>query len=350
MKIVVCHTRRYGGVTSFLLNLITNYEFTQEDILLLNQNIDEKILEQIKQITKCRVLLLTSRGMNTLSTRWLQAIQIIKLVKKYKPEKIIYADWHMILDGISVIANVKQVNFVHTYPTKQLPFYLREIINKFLRNVSIVTVSNSSKKIIEDNWLIDSNKISILYNYSNLSGNFIIPKLDNNDINIVTIAHCEDYKNPNLWLKTANMVTQHNSNIKFHWYGDGNLYEIYSKKTENDNNIFFHGYSDKISEILNSKTNIYFQCSSIESLGISILDAMNYSVPTVVANVGGMPELVINGKTGFIGTTEEEFYDYFLEIVSSKEQFESFSQSAKYNYEKNFSKSIWVKKIADILQ
>lgn len=28
MKIVVCHTRRYGGVTSFLLNLITNYEFT----------------------------------------------------------------------------------------------------------------------------------------------------------------------------------------------------------------------------------------------------------------------------------------------------------------------------------
>lgn len=349
MNIIVCHTKRYGGITSFLINVLKNYNFSNEDILLLDKNIQTNLLLKIRDITNCKIAFLTEVGVHTVIKRWFQTIQIFKLRQKNNVDRIIYIDWNLILDGLSMLIPIEQIDFVHTYPTKKLPVFMKPFINKIICKSSIVTVSKSSKKIIKENWLINPKKISVLYNYSSLPGNTKIHDLDYDNINIVTIAHCEIYKNPELWLKTAKLVTNINKNIKFHWYGDGTLYDKYSKETYDETNIFFHGYTEKVDEILREQADIYFQCSKMESLGISILDAMNYSLPTIVANNGGMPELVVNESTGFIGVTEQDFCKAILYIASDNRIHKSFSECANKLYNDNFSEKIWVEGLISIL-
>ena len=40
--------------------------------------------------------------------------------------------------------------------------------------------------------------------------------------------------------------------------------------------------------------------SGSESFGLSALEAMSCSVPVIASNAGGLPEVVVDGKTGFI--------------------------------------------------
>ncbi len=47
-------------------------------------------------------------------------------------------------------------------------------------------------------------------------------------------------------------------------------------------------------------TDIYLQPSYFESLGISILEAMSYSIPIIASNTGGIPDLVSDGENGYL--------------------------------------------------
>lgn len=49
-----------------------------------------------------------------------------------------------------------------------------------------------------------------------------------------------------------------------------------------------------------TETDVYVQTSSFESFGISILEAMDYGLPVITTGIGGIPDLVKDGKNGII--------------------------------------------------
>jgi len=63
--------------------------------------------------------------------------------------------------------------------------------------------------------------------------------------------------------------------------------------------IFFLGERKDVQKILNS-INIFVLSSIREGLPVSLLEAMACGKPVVVTNVGGIPEVVEDGETGFI--------------------------------------------------
>jgi len=65
------------------------------------------------------------------------------------------------------------------------------------------------------------------------------------------------------------------------------------------NDIRFLGKQEQISEIL-SITDLFLLPSATESFGLSALEAMACSVPVISTNAGGLPEININGKTGYL--------------------------------------------------
>jgi glycosyltransferase involved in cell wall biosynthesis len=67
------------------------------------------------------------------------------------------------------------------------------------------------------------------------------------------------------------------------------------------NVTIFTGYiePDKVDNYHNM-LDIYVAVSLAESFGVAVLEASSCSKPVVVSNVGGLPEVVENGKTGFI--------------------------------------------------
>ena len=62
----------------------------------------------------------------------------------------------------------------------------------------------------------------------------------------------------------------------------------------------FLGKQEQISEIL-SIADLFILPSETESFGLSALEAMACSVPLISSNAGGLPEINIEGKTGYMG-------------------------------------------------
>jgi len=62
--------------------------------------------------------------------------------------------------------------------------------------------------------------------------------------------------------------------------------------------IRFLGKLDVVEEVL-SVSDLFMMPSSEESFGLAALEAMACEVPVLSSNAGGMPELNIDGKTGF---------------------------------------------------
>jgi len=63
--------------------------------------------------------------------------------------------------------------------------------------------------------------------------------------------------------------------------------------------VRFLGKQDAVEEIL-SVSDLFLMPSESESFGLAALEAMACKVPVVATNVGGIPELIVNGVTGFM--------------------------------------------------
>ncbi len=72
------------------------------------------------------------------------------------------------------------------------------------------------------------------------------------------------------------------------------------------NEVRFLGKQEAVEEIL-SISDLFLMPSEVESFGLSALEAMACYVPTIASNTGGIPEIVLEGITGFmspVGDTE----------------------------------------------
>ncbi|MEM8892061.1 MAG: N-acetyl-alpha-D-glucosaminyl L-malate synthase BshA, partial [Bacteroidota bacterium] len=101
--------------------------------------------------------------------------------------------------------------------------------------------------------------------------------------------------------------------------------------------IVFLGNQNKVEEIY-SIGDIFLMPSASESFGLAALEAMACEVPVISSNAGGLPELVVDGKTGFtspIGNVEKMAADA-ISLLKDEAKWKEFSQAAK-NHAHNFT-------------
>lgn len=67
--------------------------------------------------------------------------------------------------------------------------------------------------------------------------------------------------------------------------------------------------------------------SALESFGLAALEAMAYGLPVVASEVGGLPELVEHGKTGFLAPVGDiqKMGEYAVELLTNEEKYQAFS-------------------------
>ncbi len=92
--------------------------------------------------------------------------------------------------------------------------------------------------------------------------------------------------------------------------------------------IRFLGKLDAVEEVL-SVADLFIMPSEKESFGLAALEAMACEVPVLSSDTGGIPELNINGKTGFMSKVGD--VDDMVEkamIILSPENHQTFRQNA----------------------
>lgn len=116
--------------------------------------------------------------------------------------------------------------------------------------------------------------------------------------------------------------------------------EVMLKKMANDLgvNVTFLGNRKDVPEIL-SVMDVFALASLYEGLPVSLLEAMAYSLPVVVTRVGGIPEVVINEKTGFMVEPKnvDQLSDKLKELLIDKQKRIDFGNEGYYRVKEKFS-------------
>ena len=85
-----------------------------------------------------------------------------------------------------------------------------------------------------------------------------------------------------------------------------------------------------------------------ENCPYSILETLAIGKPVIGSNMGGIPELVIDNKNGFIYTTVEELTDKMNILFEDKKLVEKFGKESKNLAKKNYDREVYYKKIEKI--
>ncbi len=171
---------------------------------------------------------------------------------------------------------------------------------------------------------------------------------------IGNIAEFTGFKDHKTWVKTvAVLVNQYQLQAKFILVGKGALEEeirTLVKELDLEDHIIFAGFRKDIPEIL-PDFDLFMFTSNNEPTGGVLLESYACKVPIVAANAGGIPEVVIDQKTGLLAEVgnPEDFADKVMQLLADKALQEKFKEKGYQYLIDNFTKDVIAKKMFDEL-
>lgn len=184
-------------------------------------------------------------------------------------------------------------------------------VEKFLARFTdkIITVSDALKQEVLEREGLSAKLLTTIYNGIEIEK--FVPetdiKLTRRSLNIPelgpvigTIARLAPQKGVSYFLKAASLLKEYQ--VNFLVVGDGPLREELEKEVNElglKNRVIFAGQRENIPEIL-AMLDIFALSSVTEGLPLTILEAMAAGKPVVATRVGGIPEAILEGKTGLV--------------------------------------------------
>ncbi len=104
-----------------------------------------------------------------------------------------------------------------------------------------------------------------------------------------------------------------------------------------EDRVAFLGKQESFVEIL-AATDVFLLPSEQESFGLAALEALSCGIPVVASNIGGIPEQVEHGTTGYMAPVGdvEGMAGHVLELVRDPERWRLFSRRARENVLEHF--------------
>jgi len=99
--------------------------------------------------------------------------------------------------------------------------------------------------------------------------------------------------------------------------------------------VRFLGKQEQVEEVL-SIADLFLMPSGSETFGLAALEAMSCSVPVISSNIGGLPEVNIDGETGYLCNLDDVdcMAEKAVEILSDKKLHEKMSKNSRKRAEK----------------
>ncbi len=148
--------------------------------------------------------------------------------------------------------------------------------------------------------------------------NKIKPNNSSKAICVAFFARLDTQKDPLSFIKIVDLlVKEFNacSNVKFSLAGDGDLFEeceMLIDKLGLKDRIKIEGWINDKKSYLES-IDILVQPSLWEAFGLNIVESAYFNIPCVASNIEGIPEVIINGNTGFL-CEPNNFYEFANKI------------------------------------
>ena len=163
----------------------------------------------------------------------------------------------------------------------------------------------------------------------------------------------------NIWGKTRELLTLNNvmkelPEITFYLAGDGSYSEkVIPYLIKNTNFVWLKNldYPNGVKKFL-SEIDIFVSLTGLEGLGQTIIESLLMKKPTIASNTGGVPELIIDNKTGLLVETGDEqvVIEKIRKLIDEPEFSNQIAETGYEFVKKEFSWKEIAKKFKDIIK
>ncbi len=202
--------------------------------------------------------------------------------------------------GIKVIVSRRDMGFWYSPANKLL---LR--LNRFFID-AVVANSRAVMEITRDAEWVEEDRLHVIYNgYKELDENLPIHSSDlSSELPlgkklVTVVANIRPIKRVTDLIDSAAILNR--ADIAYLIVGDGDtrMLEEYAETKGVSEQVFVLGQRDDVPNIL-SISDITILCSESEGFSNSIIEYMLAGKPVICTRAGGNPELVVDGKNGFL--------------------------------------------------
>ncbi len=120
-------------------------------------------------------------------------------------------------------------------------------------------------------------------------------------------------------------------NVKLLIIGEGPMKEEIETCISNNNlkeKVFMLGHREDV-HLLLPNLDIFCLSSRHEALGTSLLEAQSCGVPVLGSNVGGIPEALSDGQTGYLFDDFDDLEKKFNELLENREKLQEFKNNSR---------------------
>ena len=352
---------RLFGARVSLLTLVTNLDRTQFEPVVVCPKKGPLADELIKRGIKTEFIPIKSfRKGKYFPLIPLTVYKLIKLVKKENINLIhCNEDW---VNPYAVL--IKWFTKIPVITHMRLSITEKRIKNYLLKYADkIICVSNKSAEDFK-NWKYKEEKVVTIYNgidlnvyNENVKGDKVRKEfnLSENDILITHIALISPRKMQNITINSAKIVLNKYPNCKFLLVGEHSKRDIeYMNELKQmvkgyEDKIIFTGFRKDIPEIC-AASDINLLISTDEGFGRVILEAGAMGVPTIGTNIGGIPEVIEDNKTGLLipPNNSEELTKAIIKLIENPSLRKQLGKNAKERVKTKFSIEIHTHQIQNL--
>lgn len=216
---------------------------------------------------------------------------------------------------------------------------------------AVVAISKDTITEFRKSNAISASKAHVIYNGTDttVSRNILADRssikkqfgISDSDIVIGSVGRLCPEKDFITLINAYKFIVLRYPNTKLLIVGGGKLQAelaMYCSQNGIDNKVIFTGFRNNIHELLEI-IDIFVLSSISEGMPLALLEAMASGKPSVVTNVGGNVEVVVDGVTGFIvpPKTPDVLASRIMDLIGNKKLSEQFSEAAKNRVADYFS-------------
>lgn len=214
----------------------------------------------------------------------------------------------------------------------------------------VLADSNRVESFVHSEYRIPTSKISVLPIAGVDTGRYYPAdsETDADHMSVGTVGRLTSEKGFDDLFRCARQL---GPEYQFYIAGDGPKREWMETHAPENINLCGTVPNEDIPLFLN-RHDIYFQPSKREGLCMTVIEAMSCGLPVVGSNVGGIPESVVPGTTGYLCEPEDIdcFTDRLAELGSDPELRQQMGAAGRERVVDRYSQSVLVEKFEQVVQ
>lgn len=351
-------TPQAGGSINYVYNLLSGkkvedikvYILTADNNKQLNQTFDKSNPFTVIRSKYFYHILDRDRG-GILKKRLFLILQIIisiYYILKLKPKLILYTEFSLVCASWNIISPFLRIKIgLFTYAEEIILYKKRYIHNYLLKKILkrseiVFTVCDYTKNVLV-NMGCNESVIRIIIPPVAFNTSLLEKKNDNSIFNILTVGRLEERKGQALVIKAISHLISQHPQIRYNIIGDG---PIKSQLEELIINLNLEEKVKLLGRVNDDILSKYYQISDLfvmphrelpngdtEGCPTVFLESSYYYIPNIGGNAGGVSNAILDGRTGFIITPDENSISNSIErlLLNSQERIRMGEEGHKYS-------------------